>query len=112
MDTIINLLASSAYIIVNKKLIQKLGLDCAVMIGELCSEYTYWKNQDKLEEGFFFSTRENIFKNTGLSNYNQRKALGKLVELQIVSEQYKGLPAKKWYSLNLNKLDEILEKEN
>ena len=43
-----SLLASSKYIIVNKDLIQILGLNEAVILGELCSEYSYWANTQKL----------------------------------------------------------------
>ena len=42
-----------------------LGLNEAVLLGELCSEYSYWNNIDKLEDdGYFYSTRENIEENT------------------------------------------------
>ena len=54
------LLATDGYIQVNKKLIKTLGLHEAIIIGELCSEYNYWKNREELVEGSFYSTRENI----------------------------------------------------
>ena len=38
-----NVLTNKGYIIVNKILIRKLGLECAILIGELCSEYSYWE---------------------------------------------------------------------
>lgn len=37
-----SLLSSSKYIIINKDLIKILCLNEAVILGELCSEYTYW----------------------------------------------------------------------
>ena len=109
MSMLTNLLANNGYIIVNKALIQKLGLECAIIIGELCSEYSYWEKQQKLEEGFFYSTRENILKNTGLSSYHQRNAIEKLKKMKIISEKYEGILHQKWYSLNVDKLYEILK---
>ena len=53
MSALTNLLANDGYIIVNKVLIRKLGLECATLIGELCSEYSYWEKHNKLENGFF-----------------------------------------------------------
>ena len=103
-----NVLTNKGYIIVNKILIRKLGLECAILIGELCSEYSYWEKYNKLENGFFYSTRENIFNNTGISNYYQRKAIAKLVQRKIVIEKYEGIPHKIWYTLNFDKLYEIL----
>ena len=44
MSVLTDLLANNGYIIVNKVLIRKLGLECAILIGELCSEYSYWEN--------------------------------------------------------------------
>ena len=38
---IMELLGTNGYIIVNKKLIKDCGLYEAIMIGELCSEYSY-----------------------------------------------------------------------
>ena len=103
-----SLLASSKYIIVNKDLIQILGLNEAIILGELCSEYSYWEKHNKLENGFFYSTRENIFNNTGISSYYQRKAIAKLVQKKIIIEKYEGIPQKRWYTLNFDKLYEIL----
>ena len=72
----IELLSNTGYIMVNKTLIKRIGLHEALMLGELCSEYSYWKSTGKLdEEGYFFSTRENIEENIGLSSFQQRKAL-------------------------------------
>ena len=109
-----NVLTNKGYIIVNKILIRKLGLECAILIGELCSEYSYWEKYNKLENGFFYSTRENIFNNTGISSYYQRKAIAKLIQRKIVIEKYEGIPHKIWYTLNFDKLYEILnfDKEN
>ena len=45
MNGIAELLSSDGYIITNKVLIKKFGLHSAVLIGELCAEYVYWKNQ-------------------------------------------------------------------
>ena len=80
-----SLLASSKYIIVNKDLIQILGLNEAIILGELCSEYSYWANINKLEDNeYFYSTRENIQKNTGITPHFQRTAMKNLEEKGII----------------------------
>lgn len=108
MSFLINLLSSNGYIILNKDIMKKLGLHEAIILGELCSEYNYWEKTNKLEEGYFFSTRENIENNTGLSAYQQREPFRKLVNMGILLEKMKGMPQQKWYSLNMNKLYELL----
>jgi hypothetical protein len=108
VNGIINLLANSGYIILNKTIIKKLGLHEAIIVGELCSEYMYWEKNGKLEDNYFFSTRENIYENTGLSAYQQREPMKKLINIGVVLEKSKGMPLQKWYSLNSELLYKIL----
>lgn len=111
MSILINLLANNGYIIVNKEIIKKIGLHEAIILGELCSEYSYWEKNNKLDNGYFYSTRENIAENTGLTPYQQRVPLAKLERMGIVLVKSKGMPLQKWYSLNINLLFEILKDE-
>ena len=64
-----DLLATNGYIITNKKLIKECGLYEAILIGELCSESNYWMSQGKLENGWYFSTIENVEYNTIKNNW-------------------------------------------
>lgn len=106
-----SLLASSKYIIVNKDLIQILGLNEAIILGELCSEYTYWANVNKLEDNeFFYSTRENIQKNTGITPHFQRTAMKNLEEKEIIYTKKKGIPCKTYYKIDEDKVIEFLKK--
>ena len=96
-----NLLSSDGFIIVNKKLIQELGLQESIMIGELYAEYNYWLQEGKLTtDGFFYSTHENIEKNTTLTDYQQRRVTKKLIELGIITTKRMGNPAKLYYKIN------------
>lgn len=111
MNIVMSLLSNNGYIIVNKEIIKKIGLHEAIILGEMCSEYTYWERENKLKDGFFFSTRENIEENTGLSAYQQREPFKNLVEGGIIIEKLVGMPQKKWYSLNMDKLYEIFKRD-
>lgn len=108
MNGVINLLANNGYIILNKIVIKKLGLHEAIILGELCSEYTHWEKNGKLEDNYFYSTRENIEENTGLSAYQQREPMKKLISLGVILEKSKGMPLQKWYSLNSKLLYKLL----
>lgn len=94
--SVLNLLAGNNFLVVNKDLMKMLGLESAVMLGELASEYVYWEAQGKLDNGFFYSTVENVESNTTLTGYQQREALKKLKELGIVEIERKGIPAKRY----------------
>ena len=97
MNILINLLADNGYILVNKEVIKKLGLHEAILLGELCSEYAYWEKNNKLDNGYFFSTRKNIYDNTSLTPYQQRELFEKLEKMGIILVKNKGIPLTKWY---------------
>ena len=80
-----SLLASSKYIIVNKDLIQSLGLNEAIILGELCSDFAYWESINQLDNNYFYSTRDNIYKNTGINAHFQRIAIKNLEEKSKIS---------------------------
>ena len=106
-----SLLSSSKYIIVNKDLIRILGLNEAIILGELCSEYTYWENKNQLQnDEYFFSTRENIEKNTGINPHFQRAAMRNLEEKGILISKRMGIPCRKYYKINENVVIEYLKK--
>ena len=105
---LIDLLSNTGYIIVNKEIIKKIGLHEAILLGELCSEYIYWKKKDETVNEFFYSTRENIEENTGLSAYQQRTAMSNLVKKDIIVMKSEGMSLKTWYFINENKLQELL----
>ena len=109
MNAVAKLLSTDGFIQVNKTLIKKIGLHEAILIGELCAEYNYWDEQGKLEDGYFYSTRDNIEENTGLSEHYQRKALSHLYELGIILIEKKGLPAKNYYKIDFNILLSVIE---
>ena len=102
--SIIQELANDNFIVVNKTLIRAFGLEEAIIIGELCSEYNYWKKQGNLEDDMFYSTMENIEENTGLSPYQQRKAIKNLEKAGVIRTELKGMPAVKWFAIDESQL--------
>lgn len=106
---ILSLIASRNFIAVNKTLIKVFGLDEAIMLGELASEFEYWQEQGRLDEdNFFFSTVENIEDNTGIKEKRQRAILNNLKEKGVVEMKLKGLPAKRYIKINEAQLVSIL----
>lgn len=110
---ILNLLANDNYLIVNRTLMKELGLEESIIIGELASEYNYYKKNNTLEENdYFYSTIENVEKNTGINEYKQRKALNNLKSKKIIDIKIKGIPAKRYIKINESKISEILNIKN
>ena len=109
--SIVSLIASNNYIVINKEVLQKLGVYPAIMLGELASEYNYYKKTGELVNGMFYSTIKNVQNNTTLSRHQQNEAISKLKEIGVVEVVVKGIPAKRFFQLNEDRLIEILTNE-
>ena len=117
----------SDFIRVPRPFIRRFNLNTAVMLSEIYSEYTYWKDREGLQPGgWFFSTVENMYYNTGLSKHQQLAACKELVEYGIIKMKYHGMPKKRYFKfepttfhklyadfeLNANTGDEVVESED
>ena len=88
--------------------IRKFNLNTAVMLSEIYSEYTYWKEHDGLQQGGrFFSTVENMYYNTGLSRHQQLAACKELLEYGIIKVKYHGMPKKRYFKFNLESVQKL-----
>ena len=88
----------SDFIRVPRPFIRKFNLNTAVMLSEIYSEYTYWKGRNELQQGgWFYSTVENMYYNTGLSKHQQLAACKKLMEYGIIKMKYHGMPKKRYF---------------
>ena len=68
----------------------------------------HWETEGLLEDGYFYSTRENIEEQTMLSAYSQRIALDNLKRVDVLNVTQKGMPLRTWYSINEQVLSQIL----
>ena len=110
---ILQLICSDNFIAVNKTLIQAVGIEPALLLGELASEAIYWQNQGKTEDGYFFSTVENVEERTTLSAYQQRKALSLLQEKGLVDViSKKGIPPKRYIRIDEEAILNIFNAQN
>ena len=109
MSLVFDLLRTDGYVVVNKKLMRVLGIDSALLLGELISEYSYYQDREELtDDGFFFSKSENIERNINLSAYRQREAFKVLELYGLVEKDFRGVPAKNYYRLDTSNIEEFL----
>lgn len=106
---VIGLISSSNFIVVNKSLAREIGLIESVVLGELASEYDHWKATGDLDDGYFYSTVDNLSENTTLSKYQQRSALDNLKAKGIIDVTVKGLPAKRYIKINEEQVEKLLK---
>lgn len=97
------------FIITNRDLITKFGVNSAVMLGELYGRMNYFRKRNELKFGYFFATKESIEKSTRLSPYKQRKATSILQTAGILNLKYIDIPPKTYYKINEEKLLKVLK---
>ena len=108
MNILMSILSNDGYIILNKYVMKALGLHEAILLGELCSEFIYWYKENKLQDGYFYSTRENIENETTLSPHQQRQAIKTLINRGFVEIIEKDMPKKTYYKVNEEKIYKFL----
>lgn len=106
-----DLLSTDGFIIYNKKLARTIGINPAILLGYLCSEYNFYLTNGQLDDEMFFCTREKIKYNTGLTETEQRTATKKLKELGMIETQLKGMPSKTYYKINESNIFSVLSRE-
>ena len=94
-----HLLSSTAFLVLNKTLARNIGLKESILLADLISKEEYFISNG-MTDGWFFNTEANIEKDTTLTPYQQRKAIKKLKELNIIETKRIGVPAKQHFKLN------------
>lgn len=97
------------FIMTNRDLISKFGVNLAVMLGELYGRMNYFRKRNKLKFGYFFATKDSIEKSTKLSPYKQRKATSILQAVEILDVKHIDIPPKTYYKINEEKLWKVLK---
>ena len=98
----------SDFVRVPRPFIRTFNLNTAVMLSEIYSEYTYWRDREGLQQGgWFFSTVENMYYNTGLSKHQQLVACKELETYGIIKVKYHGMPKKRYFKFETDALNKL-----
>lgn len=76
----------------------------------LLSQIVYWQN--RMEGNWFYKTQSDLEEETGLTRYEQEGARKKLVSCGVLEEAKRGIPAKLYFRVNQERLEELLLGEN
>lgn len=97
------------FIIANRNIISKFGINSAIMLGELYGRYNYFKKRNQLKNGFFFATKDSIESTTKLTPYKQRNSTNILENASILEVKYIDIPPKTYYKINEINLMKVLK---
>ena len=108
MKSTLDKMFESDFVRVPRPFIRRFNLNTAVMLSEIYSEYTYWRDHEGLQPGgWFFSTVENMYCNTGLSKHQQLVACKELVEYGIIKIKYHGMPKKRYFKFDASAFSKL-----
>lgn len=93
-------LAIGNFIMVNREIAVKLGINAAIMIAELANEEQFHASRNELEDGWFYSTMDNVEQKTGLKRSKQDSGIRELKQAGLVETKVCGMPAKRYFKLN------------
>ena len=102
----IKLLAQSNYVIFNKEIANKIGIEAAILLGTLCSYQNSFKSQE------FYKEETELAKDTALTIYSIRKAKKVLEENGILKITKKGLPARHYFYIITSGIENLIASDN
>ena len=98
----------SDFVRLPRPFIRKFNLNTAVILSEIYSEYKYWATNNGLQlGGWFFSTVENMYYNTGLSKHQQLVACKELENYGIIKVKYHGMPKKRYFKFDMTNVNKL-----
>lgn len=103
-----NILLSEDYFIFNKRFVKVLGLEPTFLLINLIEGADILKTKD----GWFFQTFKLLEELTGLNRRRQERAIEVLIEFGIVSKKKMGVPCRRYFKINNERLKEVLRGES
>lgn len=104
--TLKQLLMSSSYFVLNKQIVKAIGIEAGFLLTTLIEASDGLANED----GWFYKTAPSLEEETGLSNHKQSKIIEELTKLGILEQENKGMPMKRYFRINFNKIEELVFK--
>lgn len=112
--SVLNLLNGENYRQYNVTIARAIGsVNAAIMLTELVQRHQYHENRDELIESsktegkWFYYTQDTAEERLGLSRSEQDVALKKLESIGLIKKIILGVPGKRHFQINVNKIVEI-----
>ena len=96
---------------VNRYLAHSMGMAETIIYSALISKYTYYRDNGKASDGWFYSTIEDLQESTTYGRKVQTSAINKLVGYGLLESKLMGMPAKRYFRLisDTDKLAALIE---
>ncbi|MCM1524144.1 MAG: hypothetical protein NC120_06765 [Ruminococcus sp.] len=97
---------------VNRFLAHSMGMAETIIYSALISKYTYYRDNGKAADGWFYSTIEDLQESTTYGRKIQMSAIKKLAGYGLLETKLMGMPAKRYFRIisDTDRLAELIEK--
>ncbi len=106
--SLLQLLNASNFLCLNRDMIKAIGLHETIMLSEICDKYDYFFKSCQLQDKWFYLTVDSVEERTTLSRFQQESAIKKLIKLEFIQIKVFGLPAKRHFLINEEKIMQFL----
>ena len=110
--TLYNYLVQNGFLIVNKKLIETIGLDKAAVLSELIDKYIYFKDNNVLFEGSWFYYTYEKFDKIGLKRRRIDPIINFLQKIGFIETKNAGMPKRRYFKLNEEKIISFIKEKS
>ena len=97
-------LGKNAYWTLNKQLVKSIGLEATLILQHIIDLQSVFKKDE------IFQAQPDMAKELGITEYAIKNRIVELSKLELISVIKKGVPAKNYYSVNEDKIIEIIVK--
>ena len=98
-ETFAKIALHTSTISVSKPLANEIGLRESIILTELLSKFFYWKDRGHMtKDGYFFCTVEDLRYSTCIPKQSQINCIKKLVEMKLICNENRGMPARRYFS--------------
>lgn len=80
---------------VSRPLAHVIGAYETIVYGALLAKYSYYKKNNMLDDGWFYSTIPDLYESTSLSAFKQKRCITNLVNFGLIKCEIRGLPARR-----------------
>lgn len=99
---------SSNYWVVNKSILKELGIDASFLLSAMAETDNLLADDD----GWFYQTIEKLEEITTLTRHKQSQAIKLLIEKQLLEQQNRGIPMKRYFRINYEELTSLVAKNS
>jgi len=104
-------LSKSSFSQVNLQMCKKIGIKESFWLCEMISRDDWLDDLNRKDQEWFYFQQGKFKDRTGMSIRIQNKIAKSLKEIGIIDKELKGNPAKNWYRINYEKIDELTSLE-